>query len=303
MKILSAYHRENQNLWFGKRGVSCIGFMVIVNDPVDSATKDVMFYFMFTDDGLQDEWAVACAKMIMYTELIPEAFPHVSKVRYRSDGAGCFASNLSRMLQTMWGTWTDIAEVSYRVSVSGGGKSSLDGHFAFLAAALRRGVNGGLSHWNAETTMGAAIVGGGGGMHASVCAVWTPVRPDTTPKVTLKGIEVYHHSTLVTDARGKATGLRAYYSSGFGTGQLLSIAGATTITDPCLTASTGQPFADIVDLTARITEVTKAIAAATLSRQQAQELYEWEAVHRPGHGHKERKGVEAALLKVCRKPI
>ena len=49
--------------------------MVIVNDPVDSATKDVMFYFMFTDDGLQDEWAVACAKMIMYTETVSRADP------------------------------------------------------------------------------------------------------------------------------------------------------------------------------------------------------------------------------------
>jgi hypothetical protein len=45
-------HRENQKKWFGKRGTSCIGFVVITNSDT-AGQKNAMFFFLFTDDGCQ----------------------------------------------------------------------------------------------------------------------------------------------------------------------------------------------------------------------------------------------------------
>ena len=65
MKILAVYFRENQQLWFGKRGSSMLGFMVI--GTAADGTRQVKFYMFFTDDGCQDEYSVACAKMLLYS--------------------------------------------------------------------------------------------------------------------------------------------------------------------------------------------------------------------------------------------
>ena len=82
--------------------------MVVTNSPTTAGEKDVGFFFLFTDDGNQDAWSVATAKQILYGTLLPKAFPGVKRVRYRSDGAGCFSSDLSRLLQTVWHECTGI---------------------------------------------------------------------------------------------------------------------------------------------------------------------------------------------------
>ena len=38
MKILSCFFRENQQRWFGKRGTSCLGFMIVSNST-DEAVR------------------------------------------------------------------------------------------------------------------------------------------------------------------------------------------------------------------------------------------------------------------------
>eukprot|EP01045_Picozoa_sp_COSAG04_P001692 COSAG04_NODE_57_length_30587_cov_86.784632_16_plen_413_part_00 len=204
-----------------------IGFMAIVNSSV-STEKDVMFFFMFTDDACQDEWSVITAKMILYSELLPQFFPHVTASRYRSDGASCYSSNLARVVQVMWGVWTTITELSNRISVSGGGKSELDGRFAFLGMALRKAVNAGASHWSAKTTMEAALWFGD--LHATVCATWMPVRPTDTPKVLTKGMDAFHHCELAFGPGDAVAGLRVHFTSGFGAGRLVPlVSGATSI--------------------------------------------------------------------------
>ena len=92
--------RENQQLWFGKRGTSAIGFMVIANDG--KGGRLIKFYMMFTDDGCQDEYSVACAKMILYSTYIPADFPGKTKSLFKVDGAACFDSGYSHALQPMW---------------------------------------------------------------------------------------------------------------------------------------------------------------------------------------------------------
>ena len=291
MKILSAFHRENQKKWFGKRGTSCIGFMVITNSDT-AGQKNAMFFFLFTDDGCQDDWSVATAKMIMYSQLMPQYFPSVHTSRYRSDGAGCFSSNLARMLQIMWHVWTDIKEVSCRVSISGGGKSQLDGRFAFLNMAADRGVNGGASHWNASTTMDAVLAGGA--LHASVCGVWLPVRPAETPKVLTKGMQAFHHSELVC-AGSRVVGLRVFIASGYGVGRVLKYVTGNVASAPVLP----QPYATVIDLTQTQGDLTKAFKSAAITPGIAQQLYEYERVMRPGAHGKQRLKIEAMLLQAA----
>ena len=93
MKILSCFFRENQLKFFGKRGTSCLGFMIITNseDPEVRAkgVKEVKFVMLFTDDSQQDELSIASAKYEIYKHHLP---PQISKVHFHSDGAGAFKS-------------------------------------------------------------------------------------------------------------------------------------------------------------------------------------------------------------------
>jgi hypothetical protein len=156
MKLLSCFFRENQKKWFGKRGTSLLGFMIATN-PIDEESKvkgikDVTFVMMVTDDCLQDDWEVACAKSVVYKDYLPA---HVKRAHFVSDGAGCFKSSLHRALQPFWKVWTGVDEVTYRITPAGNGKSALDGMFGRLNTVLRSAVDGGLSYWNSETIAGA----------------------------------------------------------------------------------------------------------------------------------------------------
>jgi hypothetical protein len=53
MKILAMYFRENMRLFYGKRGISCLGFMVIKACDEDDKV-DVHFYLFFSNDTTQD---------------------------------------------------------------------------------------------------------------------------------------------------------------------------------------------------------------------------------------------------------
>ena len=105
---------------------------------------------MFTDDTVQDEWEVLCAKWVVYTHLASR----VSKAIFRADGAGCFRSVLQRAVQPMWFFWTGIVEKVNRISPAGAGKSSLDGMFARVGELLHMAVDMGHSYFDAATMFG-----------------------------------------------------------------------------------------------------------------------------------------------------
>jgi hypothetical protein len=156
MKILSCFFREAQSKWFGKRGVSCLGFMIATNaeDEADRAkgVKDVKFVMMFTDDGLQDDWQIACAKHTLYTEHLP---PQIKKVLFTSDGAGCFKSKLHRAIQPFWKYWTGVDEIELRITPAGDGKSCLDGMFGRLTYVLHGSADQGNSYFDTESILKA----------------------------------------------------------------------------------------------------------------------------------------------------
>ena len=163
MKILSCFFRENQLKFFGKRGTSCLGFMVITNsedaEVRANGIKEVKFIMMFSDDAKQDELSIASAKYEVYTKHLP---PEVSKVRFHSDGAGAFQSAYHKAVQPMWLFWTGgIEEEVNRVTPAGGGKSALDGMFGRLTSVLHSSVDSGNSYHDAKTTCEAMEASGG----------------------------------------------------------------------------------------------------------------------------------------------
>lgn len=156
MKILSAFFRENQNKFFGKRGTTCIGFMVAHNatDPEAKASgkQCVTFVMMFTDDSLQDEIEVICAKALLYTQFLPS---WIDKVHFRADGAGCFSSKLHRAIQPFWKAWTGIDEIVCRISPAGAGKSELDGMFGRVSKISSSACDAGHSYSNSKELLAA----------------------------------------------------------------------------------------------------------------------------------------------------
>jgi hypothetical protein len=100
MKILSCFDSERQKKWFGKQGTNLLGFMITTNllDKADKlqGVKDVQFVFMVTDNSLTDAWEVTCAKGMVYEEFLPD---HVKKVRFWTDGAGCFQCKTHHVFQ------------------------------------------------------------------------------------------------------------------------------------------------------------------------------------------------------------
>ena len=201
MKILAMHFRENMRLFYGKRGISCLGFMVIKACDEDDKV-DVHFYLFFSNDTTQDSQFVLSAKAAMYTEVLPELFrpDGVDKinVHFRADGAGCFNSNPARSVMHMWEKWTSenegptVDEISTRISVNGGGKSELDSKFGQTAQHLRKAVNNGSGITDAESVMN--VWQDGPGISGTTAALINPVRENVIEtKSGSLGLTRYHH--------------------------------------------------------------------------------------------------------------
>ena len=133
MKILSSKFREAQAEWFSKRGMSLLGFEIHLKSENEDERR-VLYHFFVSDDTTQDTEAVLCAKHYLYMEVLPSY--GVKRVKFRSDGAMCFSSKEAKSFITVW---DDLAqanskgayETSYKVSVSGCGKTALDVSYSY----------------------------------------------------------------------------------------------------------------------------------------------------------------------------
>jgi hypothetical protein len=224
MKILSCFFRETQKKWFGKRGTNLLGFMITTNalNKADKlqGVKDVQFVFMVTDDCLTDAWEVACAKTTLYEEFLPD---HVTRVRFWSDGAGCFKSKTHRVFQPFWKHWTGVDEIELRITPAGNGKSQLDGRFGRLNFVLQGAVDEGHSYFDAPTILNA--------IEHSTGLTATKVRtflPNRSNQVTGDIENIRFESVLLTlldpnRHEKDSTTVRAFHHSGFGQGQQLNL--------------------------------------------------------------------------------
>eukprot|EP01047_Picozoa_sp_COSAG01_P052067 COSAG01_NODE_5438_length_4263_cov_14.980788_4_plen_640_part_00 len=228
---------ENQKLFFSKKSTHLLGYMAVVNSPdPDSTDKEVLFFFMVTDDGGQDDWEVLCALSTLLNDLLPAYFPpekyNLSEAHLNLDGAGCFNSNLARMAQALFGgAWKSPIRIkTCTICVSGKGKTWLDGIFGVAGRKLHRSVSSGSDHYDAQTT--AAALTQGSQLQSTVTVVFTPVRHDTTPKVQARRLDKYHHIKLVTDAEDNIVGLQAYRFTGYGEGRFYPMSELTWVGEP-----------------------------------------------------------------------
>ena len=232
MKILAEWYREKQKSFFGKRGTTCLGFMVMKRhereegeeDIEDDDRIDVSFYLFFSDDTTQDANFVLSAKAALYDRILPGLFPAAEKIKvhFRADGAGCFNSNLTKAAMPQWITWTDegdtppVDEVSYRVSVNGGGKSSLDGNFGQTQACLKTHRNNGNDIINADDCVKALKLGncpkGTSGLN---------FHPDRSVVLGTKTTGLNNYYELRRNPGGES--LQCYRSSGYGAGVEITI--------------------------------------------------------------------------------
>eukprot|EP00980_Cylindrotheca_fusiformis_P025942 scaffold14950_cov156-Cylindrotheca_fusiformis.AAC.1 len=197
MKILACFFRENQRKWFGKRGTTALGFMIVTN-PADQALKtkgikDVKFVMMVTDDSRQDDWAVACGKSYIYQNHLPAA---IEKVIFVADGAGCFKSKLHRAIQGFWSKWTGVTEVKFRITPAGDGKTCLDGMFGRYNRILSTAVDNGASYWNAKTILTALEASNG--LSSTTFVGYSPLRLQNPLSVELVRNAKYSSSILTT---------------------------------------------------------------------------------------------------------
>jgi hypothetical protein len=225
MKILACFFREAQSKWFGKRGVSCLGFMIATNaaDNADreKGVKDVKFVMMFTDDGLQDAWQIACTKYTIYTDHLPS---QIKKVMFTSDGAGCFKSKLHRAIQPFWKYWTGVDEIELRITPAGDGKSCLDGMFGRLTCVLHASVDQGNSYFDAESILKA--IQDSNGLSATTFLGFQAVRANQV-KADLEivgRLESVLLSVLDPDLDATNHSIRLFKHSGYGKGMEVNLA-------------------------------------------------------------------------------
>ena len=161
MKLLAMMFREGSKEWYGKKGISCIGLMVLQRIPaaLEPSTLGkstelkgdfmVSFYDLITDDPKQDAYSVACAKMKVFVALRDHVNPllRVHTIYEEEDGAGCFGGVFGRNSIRHYEDWTfddDTDRCVKVIAVSFGepqtNKSFLDTHFAYVGAAITKGV-------------------------------------------------------------------------------------------------------------------------------------------------------------------
>ena len=202
MKLLSMMFREGSKEWYGKKGICCIGLMVLQRVPADinasvlgksQPIEDhfmVSFYDLITDDPKQCAYAVACAKMKVLSSLrdhVQEEL-RIHTVYQEEDGAGCFSGVYGRNVMRHYNLWTldvesnrsvDVVAVSFGEPQTN--KSFLDTHFAYIGAAITKGVT--QSQGEAVDAKTCTDALNSANLRSSSCQVF---QPDRTVEVEFK---------------------------------------------------------------------------------------------------------------------
>ena len=226
MKILAIFHREYQKLFYGKRGITCLGFMVIIASS--DGQIDVHYYLFFSDNTTQDANFVLSAKAALYTEILPSLFKQDFKkinVHFRSDGAGCFNCAVAKSVMPKWHQWTvtsggdtPVDEVSYRVSVNGGGKTTLDACFGQTGCVLKTAVNNGRDITSAESCFEAFM--DSSGVAGTTAALFNPCRDVIIEAKKNPGLSLKQFYHLKRNPGAKS--VQGFSHSGFGSGTEIS---------------------------------------------------------------------------------
>ena len=173
MILMAIHFREGTSMWFGKRGTSMIGFMVLQakHENIDIKSNqdgDVIcrFFDFYTNDTNQCAYNVNCAKLEVCRMcsndddemIITKGFDE------RTDGAGCYAGAENRTLSMFYNDWLNGANGidTLRIGSAGQNKTSLDTHFSYAWKKIKTSVRWNESNaTNAEEFLTAAASYGG----------------------------------------------------------------------------------------------------------------------------------------------
>lgn len=139
MKLLAFFYRESQASFFGKRGMSWLGFLIVrrktpteIAALKDSVTEYVsVFYDVIADDAKEDgESLLNTTKSVLIDYKSRPENSHVTEGIEVSDGAGCFSGSDFFVALACMGLWTGIFIIMHCISEAGQGKTRVDTHFA-----------------------------------------------------------------------------------------------------------------------------------------------------------------------------
>lgn len=175
MKVLARVFRESMVEFFGKRGFSIHGAQFIWRKTADEMAADAAsstkffstmhtaFVDLVSDDGKEDAFAAATMVQVALKTFKAQN-PHITKAIVATDGAGCYACTEFAVFLGHCGKLTDIRVTAHSVSEAGGGKTSQDGHFAFINLQIDDAVVAGRGNMDVRSAAecARALVRGGG---------------------------------------------------------------------------------------------------------------------------------------------
>jgi hypothetical protein len=222
MKIQALLRKETKQEFFAKRGTSCLGFMIATNVEGKEGEIDVTFSLFFTDDTQQDAFAIIAAKHYVYSEILPQLFPSGTEIEvfFESDGAGAYNCHAMKGVMPYWKQWTGVEEIQIRVSVSGDGKSPLDGLFGCLSQGFRAAVDNGIVDIRDAHSCVMACQEGAGIVGASTAVLELDREFDMNIDIGTKIPRLLESHRIVLDRENNQ--MVTYTNSGYGGGQNIS---------------------------------------------------------------------------------
>ena len=135
MKIEQLFYRESQVGFFGKRGITLFGVLIIFRTHAGQLEYSSQMFFATSSDSTQD-----CFSTLGYLEQIIIEFgtlvPHIEKFQMFTDGAGTFSGSFMRVcLPELFATYGyELREAN--TGEAGNGKSLVDANFACVQKVL-----------------------------------------------------------------------------------------------------------------------------------------------------------------------
>ncbi len=141
MKVLPARYRESMKAWYGKRGMSMAGFVLVTRSNEEEALQKFT-YVVFLDSCSQDTKSV----MGLYDYVLQQVhrdFPKIERIYDKMDNAGCFHNHALLQFKAAAARRSGLEIVRTDFNDPYSGKDQADRDFAVMKGKLRAYVNSG----------------------------------------------------------------------------------------------------------------------------------------------------------------
>lgn len=140
-KVLLMANRESASDFYGKAGISLLGFMITVPEVLDGEAgfRTVFLDMVCEGDSKQDAVHVQLC-LLALLKVLPTILPQVTRLTIQSDNAGCFSCKTNLPFIHLANKNLVGAPVieQWIFTESQAGKTQQDGHFSYVQACLRR---------------------------------------------------------------------------------------------------------------------------------------------------------------------